>query len=311
VKKIVTSQDFPIPAGINLAIMVVQLAVLPTLLWLAGKVESWRELALLAASYGIAMNSGYALLHEAEHNLFHPHRKINQIAGVLLALFFPAPFHLLRQGHLGHHMRNRSDDEAFDFYFEGENPIWKHIQFYGILTGLFWVVIVLGNFLALIKPSLLEPKYARFDRPTAAFLASLNPKFQWLIRLEALSVFALHAALVWLGNAPFSNYAAVLFGFGFTWSAMQYVHHFGTVRDVAKGARNLRTLSWLDALWLNHNWHLNHHVNPTVPWIHLPGLYAGEDFARGSLFWTYLKMWRGPRPSAERVDNYYAGAIIR
>jgi fatty acid desaturase len=310
-KMTIASQDFPIPARLNLLIMAVQLAILPTLLWLAGKVESWLELALLASAYGITMNSGYALLHEAEHNLFHPDFKVNQVGGVLLALFFPAPFHLIRQGHLGHHMRNRSDDEAFDFYFEGENPIWKYLQFYGILTGLFWIVIVLGNPLALIKPSLLEPKYASFDRPTAAFLASLNPKFQWLIRMEALLVFLLHGSLVWLGNIPLWNYAAVLFGFGFSWSAMQYVHHFGTVRDVQKGARNLRTFSWLDALWLNHNWHLNHHINPTVPWIHLPRLYAGEEFERGSLLQAYLRMWRGPRWTTERVENLYAGIIIR
>jgi fatty acid desaturase len=257
------------------------------------------------------MNSGYALLHEAEHNLFHPQHNINQIAGVLLALFFPAPFHLIRQGHLGHHMRNRSDDEAFDFYFEGENPIWKHLQFYGILTGFFWIVILLGNLLALLKPSLLEPKYASFDRPTAAFLASLNPKFVRLIRIEALSVFLLHGSLIWFGNIPLWNYAAVLFGFGFSWSAMQYVHHFGTVRDVQKGARNLRTFGWLDGLWLNHNWHLNHHLNPTVPWNHLPRLYTGEESERGNLFWAYLRMWRGPRFNTERVENIYAGAIIR
>ena len=309
-KTITTSQDFPIPARLNLAILAIQLALLSSLLWLAGQVSGW-GLAALAASYGIAMNSGYALLHEAEHNLFYPERKLNQIAGVLLALFFPAPFHLIRQGHLGHHMRNRSDDEAFDFYFEGENPIWKHLQFYGILTGFFWIVIVLGNLLALLKPSLLEPRYASFDRPTAAFLASLNPKFVRLIRVEALSVFLLHGSLVWFGNIPLWNYAAVLFGFGFSWSAMQYVHHFGTVRDVQKGARNLRTFGWLDRLWLNHNWHLNHHLNPTVPWIHLPRLYTGEEFARGNLFWAYLKMWRGPRFNPERVENIYAGAIIR
>ena len=46
-------------------------------------------------------------------------------AGVLMALFFPAPFHLLRQGHIGHHLRNRSDDEAFDLYFDGDNVVWR------------------------------------------------------------------------------------------------------------------------------------------------------------------------------------------
>ncbi|HXG52524.1 MAG TPA: fatty acid desaturase [candidate division Zixibacteria bacterium] len=303
--------DFPIPVRLNLAILAAQLVALPALLYLAGQVENWLGLVAVALCYGIAMNSGYALLHEAEHNLFHPDPRINQLGGILLALFFPAPFHLLRQGHLGHHLRNRSDDEAFDFYFEGENPLWKRLQFYGILTGLFWLVIALGNFLAAIKPTLLQPKYASFDRPTAAFLASLNRKFARWIRGEALAAIALHGGLIWSGDIPLLNYALVLFGFGFSWSAMQYVHHFDTVRDVRWGARNLRTLRWLDALWLNHNWHLNHHMSPTVPWIYLPGLYSGAPFERGNLLTAYARMWRGPTFTTERIENLYGGAVIR
>lgn len=310
-KAATTNREFPIPAKPNLAIAALQVCALTGILWMTGRVDNGWAIALLAAAYGIAMNSGYAILHEAEHNLFHPNPKLNQLGGAVLALFFPAPFHLLRQGHLGHHMRNRSDDEAFDFYFEGENPLWKCLQFYGILTGLFWATIVLGNIFALIKPSLLEPRYASFDRPTTAFLASLNPKYRRLIRIEALLVFLLHGGTIWLAGAPFLNYAAVLFGFGFSWSAMQYVHHFGAVRDVRKGTRNLRTFAWLDALWLNHNWHLNHHMNPTVPWNYLPKLYTGEEFERGNLLIAYLKMWRGPRFTDERVENNYAGVIVR
>jgi fatty acid desaturase len=117
--------------------------------------------------------------------------------------------------------------------------------------------------------------------------------------------------MLWLGGIPWVHYAIVYFGFGFSWSAMQYVHHFGTVRDVQKGARNLKTFFWLDALWLNHNWHLNHHTNPTVPWIYLPDLDRRAGLARGNLFLAYLRMWRGPRSATERVENYYAGVIIR
>jgi len=305
------STDFSIPSRLNIGIPSIQAAVLITLLLLAGRAENWFVLSILSVLYGIAMNSGYALLHEAEHNLFHPNPKINQLGGVLLALFFPAPFHLLRQGHLGHHMRNRSDDEAFDFYFEGENPLWKNLQFYGILTGLFWCTIVLSNILALVKPTLVEPKYAGFDRPTAAFLASFNPAYRRLIRIEAALVFLLHGSFIVFAEIPLTHYMFVLFGFGFSWSAMQYVHHFGTVRDVLKGARNLKTAYWLDKLWLNHNWHLNHHLNPTVSWIYLPKLLKGAEFQPGNLFVAYLRMWHGPRFTHERVDNLYAGAVVK
>jgi hypothetical protein len=209
-------------------------------------------------------------------------------------------------------MRNRSDDEAFDFYFEGENPVWKHLQLYGTLTGLFWLVIAAGTAVCAVSPKLLRPRYGAFDRPTEALLETLNPEYERLVRLEALAALALHGALLYFWKIPVWRYAALLGAFGFMWSALQYAHHFGTVRDVQKGAMNLRSSAWLDWVLLNHNWHLNHHMNPTVPWVHLRGLYQGKDYeARGGIVWAYLRMWRGPRFTTDRVRNLYAGRVIR
>lgn len=306
-----TNEKWPIPAKLNLAIAALQIVVLTTLLACAGYVSSWTGVFCLALAYGIAMNSAYAMLHEAEHRILHPDKRINSIVGSVLALYFPAPFHLIRQGHIGHHMRNRSDDEAFDFYFEGESPIWKYLQLYGILTGVFWVVIVLSNFIALLAPVILRPKYSSFDRPTQAFLESFNAGYLPLIRIEALCAITLHTAIVLVFSVPVVSYVVVLSGFGVLWSAMQYVHHFGANRDVMKGAKNLRTFWLLDLVWLNHNWHLNHHSQPTVPWIYLPSLEHGVGQPRQNLLTAYLAMWRGPRFTTERVENKYADRIIR
>lgn len=307
---------FLIPGRLNLAIASAQVAAMLGVFYAAGQVGSPWAVVGLSVLYALVMNSGYAMLHEAEHGLLHPDRRVNEGVGVLLALFFPAPFHLLRQGHLGHHQRNRSDDEAFDFYFEGESRAWKFLQLYGILTGLFWVVILLGNVVALVAPALLKPKVeVRFDRSIAAFFRSVNPRFHRVVQAEAALACLLHGGLfLWAWGVPFWRWAAVLGGFGFLWSALQYVHHYGTERHVQQGARNLRTWAWVDLLWLNHNWHLNHHLSPTVPWVYLPHLHdgRGERFAvRGSLLRAYLRMWRGPRPGTERVRNVYEGEIIR
>jgi fatty acid desaturase len=92
---------------------------------------------------------------------------------------------------------------------------------------------------------------------------------------------------------------------------MQYVHHYGTERDVTKGARNLWIWGPLDALWMNHNWHQTHHQHPTVPWTHLPAIGREENPRRGFLPWAYLRMWRGPRHTDEHVENKYAGRVIQ
>ena len=304
------TNSYPIPARLNLLLTVLVLGSLLGLLRASALVDGWSLLAV-SLTYGLLMNTGYALLHEAEHGILLPSRRMNDGAGVLLALFFPAPFHLLRQGHLGHHLRNRSDDEAFDFYFEGENPLWKRMQLYGILTGFFWLVILLTNALAALWPGFLQPRKFRADRPTEALLESLNPRFLRLVHGEAVAVVLLHAGLILWWEIPVLHWLAVVSGFGIMWSAMQYVHHFGTCRDVIHGARNLRTWAWLDALWLHHNWHQRHHEHPTVPWVHLPRLQDGPDAPRPHLLPAWLRMWRGPSLTHERVENRYAGRIIR
>jgi fatty acid desaturase len=172
-------------------------------------------------------------------------------------------------------------------------------------------MIVLGNVVVLAIPFVLRPEYFRFDRPTAAFMEALNPRYNAVIRLEALAVIGLHVAILWVMAIPPLTYALMYAAFGFSWSAMQYVHHFGTTRHVLEGARNLRIAAPIDAVWLNHNWHLTHHKHPTVPWIHLPHLGRRENPERGFLPFHYLRMWRGPRRATERVENRYAGRVIR
>ncbi|MDB6064195.1 MAG: Fatty acid desaturase [Pedosphaera sp.] len=301
-----------IPAGLNLGIILGQLAAISLCCFAAAHVHGGWSLAGLSLAFGVLMNSVYAIIHEAEHAILFPNRKWNDFAGAFMALFFPAPFHLVRQGHLGHHFRNRSDDEAFDLYFEGDHRIWRYLVLYGILTGGYWIVVVLGNIVFLFFPFAADKKYLNFDRPSVAFIESLNPSYRRVIQLECLGVITLHSLLVYYFHIPLFNYAVMYFGFGFTWSAMQYVHHYGTERHVTKGARNLRLWEPIDRVWLNHNWHRVHHEHPTVPWVHLPALgHREEPLKRGFLPWYYFKMWRGPRKAKERVENHYAGRIIR
>lgn len=303
------ARNYPIPAKLNIFLCCAVVTLCLLLLWGAGRTHGAWPLLLLAIAYAFVMNTGYALCHEAEHDMLHPNPAVNDLLGSIVTLFFPGSFQLRRQGHLGHHLRNRTDDEAFDLYFEGENPFWKHLQFYGILTGFFWLSIVLSNIPALLNPRWLLSKLAAFDRPTEALQESLNPKYFSKIRLEAAAVFAVHGGMILLFDIPFWRYFAVLCGFGFLWSTLQYIHHYGTERDIQRGALNVRTWRVFDLIWLNHHWHLNHHLHPNVPWIYLSSLNTGEP-ATG--FWrAYFRQWRGPRFTHERVRNPSAGRMVR
>lgn len=298
-----------IPNRLNAIIIGVQLLAIAACAYTAAHVSGW-ALAGLAVVFGILMNSVYAIIHEAEHAMLFSHRGWNDWMGIIMALFFPAPFHLIRQGHLGHHLRNRSDDEAFDLYFEEDHKLWKILVLYGILTGFYYLIVVLSNVVFLVFPFREDKKYLHVDRATTAFLEALNPRYRVLIRLEGAAALALHAGIVWGLGIPLLHYLAMYAGFGFMWSAMQYVHHYGTERHVTRGARNLWIWKPLDLLWLNHNWHLTHHTYPAVPWVHLPQKAQEGDTRRGFLLTAYLKMWRGPRLARDRVENQHAGRQI-
>jgi fatty acid desaturase len=300
----------PIPNRLNLGIIVGQLLAIAACFCGLMHITNVWALALLAVVFGIVMNSVYAVIHEAEHAILFSNRRWNDFAGIALSLFFPAPFHLIRQGHLGHHLRNRSDDEAFDFYFEGDHKLWKILVLYGIITGLYYVVVVLSNLIFLVLPFRDDKKYWRIDQATTAFMETLNPRYRLAIRVECVAAVLLHAALVWLLGVPLTHYLIIYAVFGFMWSAMQYVHHYGTERHVTRGARNLWIWKPLDLIWLNHNWHLTHHTHPSVPWVYLPRKSSDGEGKRGFLLTAYLKMWRGPRLARERVNNQHAGKVI-
>jgi fatty acid desaturase len=299
-----------IPDRLNFAILFTQLVAIALCVVTAAHAANGWAVAGLSIVFGLVMNSVYSIIHEAEHAMLFSHRRWNDFAGVFMALLFPAPFHLIRQGHLGHHLRNRSDDEAFDFYFEGDHKVWRVLVWYGILTGFYYVIVVLSNVVFLVLPFRRDKKYWEVDQPSTAFMESLNPNYRGLIRLECAAAIAMHVSLVWALHIPVANYLVMYGGFGFMWSAMQYVHHYGTERHVTRGARNLWIWAPLDLLWLNHNWHLTHHQHPSVPWIYLPRTRAEGEARRGFLLTAYLKMWRGPRLAHDRVQNRYAGKLV-
>jgi fatty acid desaturase len=319
-RRIHASGNYRIPTAANAAIIASQLASLAACFYGASRISGPWAVAGLAVAFGVLMNSVYSIIHEAEHAMLFPCRAANEAAGVVMALFFPAPFHLLRQGHIGHHLRNRSDDEAFDLYFEGDNVVWKWMVWLGILTGLYYLLVVVSNVVAAAVPYVLDRRHFKVerhivvDRASAAFLESFNPAYLRFIRLEGIAAIALHIAIVWGFGIPVVKYMAMYATFGFMWSAMQYVHHYGTERHVTRGARNLRVFAPVDAAWLNHNWHRVHHEHPTVPWVHLPRIGRAEEPAaaaeRRFLPWVYLNMWRGPRKTTEHVQSKYAGRII-
>jgi fatty acid desaturase len=299
-----------IPSTLNAIIVFSQLVALAGCFACVAHVTGW-SLVALGSFFAIVMNSVYSTIHEAHHRTLFTTRWLNDGVGIFLALFFPAPFHLLRQGHLGHHRRNRSDDEAFDLYFGRDNKAWKFIAWYGILFGLYWVLVACSNIIVLILPWLMRPKLWRWDRTSEVFLSHFAPQTFTVMRLEALAAISLHIAILILLGCPWITYLIMYFCFGWMWSSLQYVHHYQAERDVLDGARDLRTFRLLDAVWLNHNLHKTHHRHPTNSWVHLRDIARHEGTESFSLMAAYLRMWRGPQPAREHIQNQFQGEVTK
>ena len=288
--------NYPTPTRLNAVILAAFLSLHVTLFVLASFVVNPLGVLAIAITFGFLMNFSYALAHEAQHGILFPNKWLNDAAGVVLFLFFPAPFHLTRQGHLHHHAANRTHNETIDLCYPNEPLWWKRIQFYGILTGFFWITVVLGGFVIGLLPNVTRlRRFFGFDNLTDGLLERLNPRHLPAIRVELALIVMLHSAILFALDVPLTSYVAMYAAFGISWSTLQYVHHYGTPLDPIEGARNLATCRLIDRLWLNHNYHLTHHRNPVLPWVYLEEVATLEGTPRESMLRAYLRMWRGPK----------------
>jgi fatty acid desaturase len=295
-------QGDPIPGWLNITLVFSTCAVALLLLTCASRVESWPPRLLAAAAFSFVNNTVFSLLHESVHGILHPNEKVNDGFGRITAAFFPTAFTFQRLCHLGHHRRNRTDEELFDYYLPGDNRPVKWLQWYGILTGIYWLLSPAACALYLLCPWIFRPGVLRgglapLARQTSAsaMLTGLNEAPITRIRLEVLLTVLVQVSGFAFLDWSVAGWATCYGAFAINWSSLQYADHAWSGRDVWSGAWNLRVNPLVRALFLNYHHHRAHHQRPHVPWIHLPR-YVDFDEPRPSFLSVYLKMWRGPRP---------------
>ena len=154
----------------NLVLFFVTLAVNIFLLWAAshlGVVFAGISIFLFAHTH----NTMFSLLHEAVHGIFLKNKFINNIFGTLAAATFPTSFTVQKISHLGHHKRNRTDKEIYDYYLPHESKKFRNFLLYsGNLMGFYWLSIPIINILILL--------FARFYLQVQLFKFSLKD-FIW------------------------------------------------------------------------------------------------------------------------------------
>ena len=82
---------------------------------------------------------------------------------------------------------------------------------------------------------------------------------------------------------------------GFLISFLDNVYHYETPVSDVFTRKNLRLAAPLAKLLLNFNFHGIHHVNPAIPWLHLPRAFEAQAGRySGGYFAAALRQLRGP-----------------
>jgi fatty acid desaturase len=295
-----------IPEKRNVAIFLLTVPVLWGLLWTASHMSI--GFALLAAWFFAMFNHvPFSLLHESVHGVLLKNKKSNYLFGVICGAFFPTSQTLQKVAHLGHHRRNRTNSEMYDYYLPSESKTLRNFMLYsGNLCGMYWFCIPLSNLIYILAPWLYTSKWfvqgvARHGgfEPYVREIAA-EPKLR--IWLECVFSLVYQVAIFLVLGLTWKGWLLCHFAFALHWSALQYVNHAWSPRDIIHGAWNLKVSSISSALALNYHYHLAHHRYPALPWIHLPKHVKPED-DRPTFWKIYFSLYGGTRPAPPMLEQ--------
>lgn len=261
-----------------------------------------------AIIYSFILQTNYALIHEATHNILNANSKLNVVLGSLCCCLFPLPFSIVRITHAMHHRHNRDPNERFDLYEDNHFSWSRFVNWYGILTGFFWLFTVIGLNLIAIFPSLL--KRLNITRSSPHVLRALRIYYaqntKLLPRLQIVAIVGYWILAIGLLKLTTSMLLLGLIAFAFNWSTRQYIQHAYASLDNILGSHNLTTNKLNGLILLNGQWDLIHHRYPYAPWIALPLLAKQQPPEAPHLSYgkQYLRMWQGPMYMSQLQQIY-------
>ena len=199
-------------------------------------------------------------MHDALHYTLFRSKAANWIFGVVCMIPIFATFTGFREDHIEHHRYNRSprDPDAFTM---GKRGFLDFLQFYAYAA--------IGGVLSFI--------YFNFIYPVKAF----GPRL-WAIHTFEI---VLKVAVYWAVLAWAAEHGAVGKVLGLLlWpilvlsllNSMRFIaEHYGAPWNAGQmaGTRTVISNPVNSFFWNNINWHIGHHVYPSVPWYNLVELH--------------------------------------
>jgi fatty acid desaturase len=245
----------------NLTKIPLFLGLIAGLTWMAW--HSWNPWVLvpLYIALGYLWMSMVTFMHDALHHTLFRSKAANWVFGILCMLPIFATFVGFREDHIEHHRYNRSprDPDAFTM---GRRSVGDF--------ALFYAYAAIGGVLSFIHFNFIYP-FQKFG-PRLWFIQlfelSLKAVVYWLVLSWAADQGMLGKALeVWL-------YPVLVLSL---LNSMRFIaEHYGAPWNEGQmaGTRTVVSNPVNSFFWNNINWHIGHHVYPTVPWYNLQKLHA-------------------------------------
>lgn len=254
----------PIPEQLALPTIGIYLAaltvfVLSTTAAIGGLVWTWVTILVNAGVIFVM----FSVVHEAVHYLISSRRWVNALVG-RLAWVFVTPmfaFPAFRFLHIAHH-RYVNDDENDPDAFASRAPMWR-LPFQWPSAELFYVIYYIGRLRS---------------RPMAEYAETA---LLFTLSVTGLTVAAITGKL-WMLAVVFvipQRIAITTLSWWFNWLP----HHGLEVMKYSSRYRATRVrvgMEWLlTPLMLSQNYHLVHHLNPSVPFYRCGRLWRGNQEA--------------------------------
>jgi fatty acid desaturase len=283
---------FRVLPNLKIPLFVAMMAGFTLLAW---HTDSWlvRWSAYIAVGY--LWMSMVTFMHDATHFTLFRTRILNWVYGILCLLPIFATFVAFRHDHIEHHRHNRSarDPDAFTM---GRRRVVDFIVFYAYALA--------GGVLTFLHFNFIYPFTSFGPRQWAIqiFELALKGIVYWLVLDLAADHGVLGKALsVWLWPVFFLSLM----------NSMRFLsEHYGTHwgEGPLRGTRTVISNGVNSFFWNNINWHIGHHVYPSVPWYNLQELHRilePQIIASGAVVdRSYLAVyWQALRQGPESVPR--------
>lgn len=235
-------------------------AIMVGLTWFAWNTESPWLLWPTYLAIGYMWMGMVTFMHDALHYTLFRNKLANWVFGIACMLPIFATFVGFREDHIEHHRHNRSPRDP-DSFTMGKRGVADFV--------LFYAYALIGGVLSFLHFNFIYPVQKFGPRQWAIQILELVLKagVYWLVLSWAARNGVLGKALeVWLWPVFFLSLM----------NSMRFIaEHYGAPWDQGQmaGTRTVISNPVNAFFWNNINWHIGHHVYPTVPWYNLKELH--------------------------------------